>query len=58
MSTQQVIDLIKSKELEHYTDYLELKKAFGPDDKGTKHAAAQWNAVSTILDEIEESINK
>lgn len=55
---QQIIDLIAAKAESHYSEYMEMRKAFGEEDKGTRHSAAQWNAVSTILDEIEEFINQ
>jgi hypothetical protein len=25
------------------------------DDRGTRHTGAQWNAITTILDKIEEN---
>jgi hypothetical protein len=28
---------------------------YGVNDRSTKHAGAQWNAITTILDKIEEN---
>jgi len=55
---QQIIDLITAKAESHYSEYMEMRNAFGEQDKGTRYAAAQWNAVSTILDKVEELVNE
>ena len=55
---QQIIDLIKVKAENHYSEYMEMQKAFGAEDKGTRHSAAQWSAVSTILEKVEELVNQ
>ena len=55
---QQIIDLIRAKAEEHYSEYMEMRKAFGSEDKGARHSASQWNAVSTILEKVEELVNQ
>jgi hypothetical protein len=55
---QQIIDLITKKAEAHYSEYMEMRIAFGESDRGTRHSAAQWNAISTILEEVEELINQ
>jgi hypothetical protein len=57
MTKEQIIDLIRSQEAEMYQELLDMRKSFGPNDRGTLHAAAQWNAVLTILDKIEDENN-
>lgn len=54
MTKQEILELLKKAENDHYHDYLELRKAYGPDDKSTKHSGAQWNAIQTVLEKIEE----
>jgi hypothetical protein len=55
---KQIIDLITKKAEAHYSEYIEMRNAFGESDKGTRHSVAQWYAVSTILEEVEELINQ
>lgn len=40
-----------------YQELLEMREAFGPDDRGTRHAAAQWAAINNLLETIEEHEN-
>ena len=55
---QQIIELIKAQAEDHYFEYTEMRKAFGADDRGARHSAAQWNAVITILEKVEELVNE
>ena len=57
MNKEQILDLIRKQEQELYTEYLELRRDYGYEDKATRYAAAQWNAVLTILDKIEDENN-
>ena len=55
---QQIIDLIRAKADDHYSEYMEMRQAFGPEDRGARHSSAQWNAVSTILEKVEELVEQ
>jgi hypothetical protein len=57
MNKEQILELIRSQEAQMYSEVLELREAFGPDDSGTRHAAAQWNAIRNLLETIEENEN-
>lgn len=57
MNKEQLLDLIRSQEAELYQDFLEMRQRFGADDKSTRYTAAQWNAISNLLDIIEENEN-
>jgi len=57
MKTEQILNMIKDEEQRLYAEYLELRDAFGNDDKATRYAAAQWNAISNLLELIENEIN-
>ena len=57
MNKEQILDLIRKQEAEMYTELLEMRTAFGPEDRGTRHAAAQWNAINNLLETIEENEN-
>jgi hypothetical protein len=57
MTKEQILDLIKSQEAELYQDFLEMRQRFGADDKSTRYAAAQWNAISNLLDTIQDEEN-
>jgi hypothetical protein len=57
MNKEQILDLIRKQEQELYSEYLELRRDYGYEDKATRYAAAQWNAVLTILDKIEDENN-
>ena len=57
MTKEQILELIKSQEAELYQDFLEMRQRFGADDKSTRYAAAQWNAISNLLETIEEHEN-
>lgn len=57
MNKEQIIELIRSQEAELYQDFLEMRQRFGADDKSTRYAAAQWNAISNLLETIEEHEN-
>ena len=53
MKNEQILNMIKAEEQRLYAEYLELCEAFGNDDRATRYAAAQWNAVLTLLEKIE-----
>lgn len=55
MTKEQIIDLIRSQEAEMYQELLDMRESFGPDDRGTRHSAAQWNAISNLLETIEDN---
>ena len=57
MNKEQILDFIRQQEQELYAEYLELRRDYGYEDKATRYAAAQWNAVLTILDKIEDENN-
>jgi len=57
MNKEQIIELIRSQEAEMYQELLEMREAFGPNDRGTLHSAAQWNAISNLLELIENAEN-
>ena len=55
MTKEQIIDLIRSQEAEMYQELLDMRESFGPDDRGTRFAAAQWNAISNLLETIQDN---
>lgn len=57
MTKEQIIQLIKDEEQRLYAEYLELREAFGNDDRATRYASAQWNAVLILLEQIENENN-
>ena len=57
MNKEQILDFIRQQEQELYAEYLELRRDYGYEDKATRYAGAQWNAVLTILDKIENENN-
>jgi len=57
MNKEQIIELIRSQEAEMYQDFLEMRQRFGADDKSTRYAAAQWSAISNLLEIIEHENN-
>ena len=57
MTKEQIIQLIKDEEQRLYAEYLELREAFGNDDRSTRYAATQWNAVLNLLEQIENENN-
>ena len=55
MTKDEILELIRNEEVELYQDFLEMRQRFGADDRGTRYTAAQWNAISNLLDKIEEN---
>lgn len=55
MTKDEILELIRNEEAELYFQLLELREMYGVNDRSTKHAGAQWNAITTILDKIEEN---
>ena len=56
MTKEQIIQLIKDEEQRLYAEYLELRDSFGKHE-ATRYASAQWNAVLTLLEQIENENN-
>ena len=52
-TAEEIVEIIQAKEKALWQEYLEMLKEYGPNDTGTRYAAAQWNAVQTILEKIE-----
>lgn len=57
MNKEQIIELIRSQEAEMYQELLDMRERFGANDRGTLHSAAQWNAISNLLELIENAEN-
>lgn len=57
MNKEQILELIRSQEAEMYQELLEMRERFGANDRGTLHSAAQWNAISNLLELIENAEN-
>lgn len=57
MNKEQILDFIRQQEQELYAEYLELRRDYGYEDKATRYAAAQWNAINNLLETIEENEN-
>jgi hypothetical protein len=57
MTKEQILDLIRSQEAEMYQELLDMRESFGPNDRGTLHSAAQWNAISNLLETIQDNEN-
>lgn len=53
-TAEEIVEIIQAKEKALSHEYLEMLKEYGPNDTGTRYAAAQWNAVQTILEKIED----
>lgn len=53
MSKEQIIKMIKDEEKLLYLEFTELRRMYGREHESTKYAAAQWNAVLGILENIE-----
>ncbi len=55
MTKDEILELIRNEEAELYFQLLEQREMYGVNDRGTRHTGAQWNAITTILDKIEEN---
>jgi hypothetical protein len=55
MTKDEILELIRNEESELYFQALRATRDVRCDDRSTKHAGAQWNAITTILDKIEEN---
>lgn len=53
MNKEQIIKFIKDEEKSLYFEFTELRRMYGREHESTKYAAAQWNAVLGILENIE-----
>ena len=58
MNKEQIIEFIRQQEVEMYKEYKELRAEYGADHAASRQASAQWNAVSTLLELIEDEINE
>lgn len=52
MSKEQLLQFIIEEEARLWAEYKELRDTYGYDDKATRYAAAQWNAILTLLDDV------
>lgn len=57
MNKEQILELIRKQEQELYTDFVELREAYGADHRSTRHASAQWGAIVNLLELIEDENN-
>lgn len=55
MDKEQIIEKIKREEEFLYNEFIALRNEFGREHEYTKYASAQWNAVSTLLEQIENA---
>lgn len=55
MTKDEILELIRNEEAELYFQLLEQREMYGADDRGTRYTGAQWNAINTILNKIEEN---
>jgi hypothetical protein len=54
MTKERILEIIKAEETELYNEFTELRETYGVNDKSTRVAAQQWNAVLTLLQKIED----
>ena len=54
MTKEQIIDLIKSKELEAYVHLQDCKEHLGSEDIATHRASAVWYELNQLLETIED----
>jgi hypothetical protein len=55
MDKQQIIDLLKSKESELYSNLQECKSIYGSESNHTRHASGAWGSIFELLQTIEEN---
>lgn len=55
MDKEQILELIKREEECLYFEFTELREIHGREHEYTKYASAQWNAVLTLLEQIENA---
>lgn len=55
MDKEQIIEKIKREEEFLYNEFISLRNEFGREHEYTKYASAQWNAVLTLLEQIENA---
>ena len=55
MNKKQIIELIKNEEEYLYFEFTELREMYGREHESTTYAAAQWNAISNLLELIENA---
>lgn len=57
MDKQQILELIRTTEAELLQQAIEMRQAFGPNDKAALNTQARWGAISDLLEKIEEHEN-
>jgi hypothetical protein len=57
MTKDEILELIRSKEAELYAELLDMRQSFVANNRGTLHTRAQWCAIVSLLDTIEENEN-
>lgn len=53
MTKEQILEVIKQEEQALYLEFTELRSDYGRSADCTIYAAAQWNAISNLLEKIE-----
>lgn len=54
MTKEEILDFIRAEEKQLYVELGALRRMYGWDNKSTKRAATEWNAVLRILQKIEK----
>lgn len=54
---EQIIKLLRSKEVESYKNLQECYEIYGSQDAHTRYAAGAWGAIFDLLQTIEENEN-
>jgi hypothetical protein len=57
MTKDEILELIFNEEKELYAEYRYAMEQFGRDDRTTKRCGAEWSAINTLKDKIEEHEN-
>ena len=57
MTKDEILELIFNEEQELYAEYLYAMEKFGRDDRTTKRCGAEWSAINTLKDKIQENEN-
>lgn len=57
MNKEQIIELIRATEAELLQQAIEMRQAFGPNDKAALNTQARWGAISDLLETIEQHEN-
>ena len=57
MKKQEILDLIRSKEAELYSELQFCKTQYGVDHKHTRYALGAWGSILNLLDTIQDENN-